>query len=130
LAAEKGVDAIHPGYGFLSENPALARACDRAGIAFVGPSAELLELLGDKTAARKLAERANIPTIPGTQDAISDVVVAAKTAQGIGFPLIIKAAFGGGGRGMRVVIRPEEFEGRFDEAITKRQQLSATVRFF
>jgi pyruvate carboxylase len=116
LAAEKGVDAIHPGYGFLSENPALARACDRAGIAFVGPSAELLELLGDKTAARKLADQAKIPTIPGTQDAISDVAVASETAQGIGFPLIIKAAFGGGGRGMRVVNRPEEFEGRFGEA--------------
>src|ERR1700729_534024 len=68
LAKEKGVDAIHPGYGFLSENPALPRACERAGIPFVGPSAELLELLGDKTAARKLAERAGVPVVPGSDN--------------------------------------------------------------
>ena len=116
IAAERGVDAIHPGYGFLSENPALARACDAAGIAFVGPSARLLDLLGDKTAARKLAEEAKIPTIPGTPDAITDVKVALETGQRIGFPLIIKAAFGGGGRGMRVVERAEDFETRLNEA--------------
>ena len=69
LAAEKGVDAIHPGYGFLSENPALPRACERAGITFVGPSAELLELLGDKTAARRLAQKAGVPVVPGTEAA-------------------------------------------------------------
>src|ERR1017187_3050022 len=68
LAKEKGVDLIHPGYGFLSENPALPRACERAGITFVGPSAELLDLLGDKTAARKLAERAGVPVVPGTDN--------------------------------------------------------------
>src|SRR5450432_2896419 len=67
LAKEKGVDAIHPGYGFLSENPGLPRACERAGIVFVGPSAELLELLGDKTAARRLAQKAGVPVIPGTE---------------------------------------------------------------
>src|SRR5881227_1714504 len=67
LAAEKGVDAIHPGYGFLSENPALARACARAGITFIGPSAALLELLGDKTAARGLAEKAGVRVVPGTE---------------------------------------------------------------
>src|ERR1700694_46859 len=67
LAAEKGVDAIHPGYGFLSENPALPRACERVGITFIGPRAELLELLGDKTAARKLAQKAGIPVVPGTE---------------------------------------------------------------
>jgi pyruvate carboxylase len=72
LAREKGVDAIHPGYGFLAENPALPRACERAGIAFIGPSAELLELLGDKRAARQLARRAGIPTVPGTEDPITD----------------------------------------------------------
>src|ERR1700739_2139297 len=68
LAKEKGVDLIHPGYGFLSENPALPRACERAGITFVGPSAELLELLGDKTAARKLADRAGVRTVPGSDN--------------------------------------------------------------
>src|SRR4030081_827833 len=71
LAAEKGVDAIHPGYGFLSENPALARACAAAGITFIGPGAELLDLLGDKTAARRLAEKAGIPVIPGTENPVT-----------------------------------------------------------
>src|SRR6201989_1948333 len=72
LAVEKEVDAIHPGYGFLSENPELPRACERAGITFVGPSAHLLEMLGDKTAARKLAERAKVPVVPGSREPISD----------------------------------------------------------
>jgi pyruvate carboxylase len=116
LAREKGVDAIHPGYGFLSENPALPRACERAGIAFIGPSAELLELLGDKRAARQLAQRAGIPTVPGTDDPITDPRVAERIARRIGFPLIVKAAFGGGGRGMRVVRGAAEFSERLAEA--------------
>lgn len=116
MAASRGVDAIHPGYGFLSENPALARACDKVGIAFVGPSAEMLELLGDKTAARNLAIRAGIPVIPGTDGAIADAALALETAGSIGFPLIVKAAFGGGGRGMRVVNGPDELPSRLGEA--------------
>src|SRR5689334_13228112 len=100
LAQEKEVDAIHPGYGFLSENPALPRACEKAGITFVGPSAELLELLGDKTAARRLAQKAGIPVVPGTEDPLTDAASIATTAGSIGYPLIVKAAFGGGGRGM------------------------------
>ena len=116
MAAEKGVDAIHPGYGFLSENPALPRACAQHGITFIGPSPDLLEKLGDKTAARSLAEKAGVPVVPGTQHAISDAAKAGKLAASIGFPLIIKAAFGGGGRGMRVVEKPEDFAGKFDEA--------------
>src|SRR3982074_2379022 len=116
LAKEKGVDAIHPGYGFLSENPALPQACERAGIAFVGPSATLLELLGDKTAARKLAEKAGVPVVPGTQKPVSSPERAAKLADKIGFPLIIKAAFGGGGRGMRVVEKASDFASRLEEA--------------
>jgi pyruvate carboxylase len=116
LAKEKEVDAIHPGYGFLSENPALPRACDRAGITFVGPSARLLELLGDKTEARRLAEKAGIPCVPGTHDAITDPKRAVKIAGEIGYPLIIKAAFGGGGRGMRVVEKAADFSGKLEEA--------------
>jgi pyruvate carboxylase len=116
LAKEKGVDAIHPGYGFLSENPALPRACEKAGITFVGPSAELLDVLGDKTAARRLAATAGVPIIPGTEQALTDADDVRRAAQDIGFPLIIKAAFGGGGRGMRVVERPDELLSRFDEA--------------
>ena len=122
LAKEKGVDLIHPGYGFLSENPDLPRACERHGITFVGPSAELLELLGDKTAARKLAERAGVPIVPGTPDPVSDWAEARRAAEKIGFPLIIKAAFGGGGRGMRVVDSPDQFEARLNEA---RQEAAA-----
>ncbi|HYP12651.1 MAG TPA: biotin carboxylase N-terminal domain-containing protein, partial [Bryobacteraceae bacterium] len=116
LAREKQVDAIHPGYGFLSENPALPRACEKAGITFVGPNATLLDTLGDKTAARRIAQQAGIPTIPGTEEPISDPELADETARQIGFPLIIKAAFGGGGRGMRVVERPEDFASKIDEA--------------
>src|SRR5881275_3048986 len=100
LAKEKSVDAIHPGYGFLSENPAFARACEKAGITFVGPTPELLELLGDKTAARRLAGLAGVPTLPGTEDAVKSAAEAHKTAKDIGYPVIVKAAMGGGGRGI------------------------------
>src|SRR3981189_2853316 len=116
LAKERGVDAIHPGYGFLAENPALPRACKAAGITFIGPSAELLDLLGDKTAARRLAQKAGIPRVPGTERAITDSKRAARAAAEIGFPLIIKAAFGGGGRGMRVVEKAADFASRLEEA--------------
>src|SRR5512133_2396926 len=116
LAKEKEVDAIHPGYGFLSENPALARACDKAGITFIGPSAELLDLLGDKTAARRLAHQAGIPVVPGTEEPVADPEQAGRVAREIGFPLIVKAAFGGGGRGMRVVENAADFEARLEEA--------------
>jgi pyruvate carboxylase len=121
LAAEKGVDAIHPGYGFLSENPALPRACERAGITFVGPSADLLDLLGDKTAARGLATKAGVPIVPGTPEPVVDPQQALKEAERIGFPLIIKAAFGGGGRGMRVVNEASELAGRLGEAQAEAQ---------
>jgi pyruvate carboxylase len=116
LAAEKGVDAIHPGYGFLSENSALPRECAKYGITFVGPRPELLDLLGDKTAARRLAQKAGIPVVPGTDEPVTNQEAALQAAARAGFPLIIKAAFGGGGRGMRVVERPEDFLPRLDEA--------------
>ncbi|MFZ9856649.1 MAG: biotin carboxylase N-terminal domain-containing protein, partial [Limisphaerales bacterium] len=116
VARQKGVDAIHPGYGFLSENPEFARACARAGVTFVGPRPELLEMMGDKTAARAVADRLGVPTLPGTKDPISDRSAALKAAKSIGFPLIIKAAFGGGGRGMRVVRKESELSQLLDEA--------------
>jgi pyruvate carboxylase len=115
LAQEKEVDAIHPGYGFLAENPAFARACQKAGITFVGPTPELLELLGDKTAARRLAQKVGVPVVPGTEQAVSPET-AKKIAQKIGFPLIAKAAFGGGGRGMRIIRSLGELESRLQEA--------------
>jgi pyruvate carboxylase len=116
LAREKQIDAIHPGYGFLSENPALPRACERAGITFVGPDARLLELLGDKRSARELAESAGVPVVPGTERPVTTVEAAREMAGEIGFPLIIKAAFGGGGRGMRVVGKAADFAARLEEA--------------
>jgi len=116
LALEKGVSFIHPGYGFLSENPALARACEKAGITFVGPSAAVLEMLGDKTSARHIAQKAGIPVVPGTEEPVTECPDVDWVAAHIGFPLIVKAAFGGGGRGMRVVNRAEDFRERFFEA--------------
>src|SRR3954471_4701487 len=116
VAKEKGVDAIHPGYGFLSENAGFARACQKAGIIFVGPKPELLEMMGDKTAARALAKKINVPVLPGTEEPITDRDEALKTAKAIGFPLIIKAAFGGGGRGMRVVHKAADLVSILDEA--------------
>ena len=116
LAAEKGVDLIHPGYGFLSENPALPRACEKAGITFVGPTPGILEMLGDKTAARRLAQKAGVPVLPGTHHAVTSLKQAEQAAGRIGFPLILKAAFGGGGRGMRIVGAREELAARYTEA--------------
>ena len=116
LAKEKDVDAIHPGYGFLSENAEFAQACAEAGITFVGPRPQLLEMMGDKTAARALAQRIGVPVLPGTEEPISDREVALKLAKQIGFPLIIKAAFGGGGRGMRVVPKAGDLANLLDEA--------------
>ena len=116
VAKEKNVEAIHPGYGFLSENAEFARACERAGIIFVGPRPDLLDMMGDKTAARALAQRIGVPVLPGTKDPIVDREEAIKTAKSIGFPLIIKAAFGGGGRGMRVVQKSSDLANLLDEA--------------
>jgi pyruvate carboxylase len=116
LAKEKGVDAIHPGYGFLSENPALARACEKAGIIFIGPSPALLELLGDKTAARRLAASAGVPVLPGTEKPVKSTSEAQRIAQEIGYPVIVKAAMGGGGRGMRVVHDPAQLDVLLEEA--------------
>jgi len=116
MAKARGVTLIHPGYGFLSENPDFARACAREGITFVGPSPELLEMMGDKTAARELAKTHNVPVLAGTEDAITDPDEAVRIGREIGFPLIIKAAFGGGGRGMRVVKKEDELAALIAEA--------------
>ena len=99
LAKDVGVDAIHPGYGFLSERPELAKACAAAGIKFVGPSVHCLEALGDKTAAREIAVRANVPVLGGTEHSIESQSEAREKATEIGFPVMIKAAAGGGGYG-------------------------------
>ena len=116
LAKSKGADLVHPGYGFLSENAHFARLCADAGLTFVGPRPELLELMGDKVAARKQAQLVGVPTLPGTEQPVSDRDEARAVAQTIGFPLIIKAAAGGGGRGMRVVRDPADLDTLLDQA--------------
>ena len=116
LAKQHGVDAIHPGYGFLSENPALARACSDAGITFVGPSARILEQLGDKTAARDLAQKAQVPVLAGTARAVRHLDDARRAIDKLGYPVILKAAKGGGGRGMRVVADAAALAGALEQA--------------
>ncbi len=119
VARQSGVDAIHPGYGFLAENADFARAAEAEGIRFVGPTAEHLEMFGDKTAAKRLAQSVGVPTIPGTATALDTSASDADIrvlADAIGYPLIIKASFGGGGRGMRVVTRPDDLVGKLSEA--------------
>src|ERR1700675_1857685 len=116
LAKEKEVEAIHPGYGFLSENPEFARACEKVGIKFVGPTPELLELLGDKTAARRLAASAGVAVLPGTAELVKTIAAAHKAADEIGYPVMVKAAMGGGGRGMRVVHDAGELDRLLAEA--------------
>ena len=103
VARDNGCDAIHPGYGFLSENAELARSCAAAGITFIGPPAQALDLFGDKMAAKSLAQDNDIPVVPGTEKAIADLDQAREFADRVGYPIIFKAAAGGGGRGMRVI---------------------------
>ena len=116
VALAEGCDALHPGYGFLSESPALARAATAAGLVFVGPSADALTLFGDKAAARALATERGIPIVPGSDGVVADLETAEEAAAAIGFPVMIKAAAGGGGRGMRRVDEPGAFAGAFDAA--------------
>ncbi len=112
LAKKADVDAIHPGYGFLSENSEFAEKCEAAGIVFIGPTAEMQRALGDKVAARKVAMEAGVPVVPGTEEPIEKEEEALKFAKDYGYPIIVKAAAGGGGRGMRVARnRKELLEG-------------------
>ncbi len=116
LAKEKGVTLVHPGYGFLAENADFARACRAAGLTFIGPDPEMLDAMGDKMSARALARSVDVPTLPGTDEPVADREEARRLATSIGFPLIIKAAFGGGGRGMRVVRKESDLDGLLDQA--------------
>src|SRR5437773_6380536 len=93
IAKDIGADAVHPGYGFLAENANLARACKDNGITFIGPTAELLETFGDKTAAKRLAKKANVPTVPGTEHGVTEPAKVKAAAKHIGYPLILKASF-------------------------------------
>ena len=115
-ARSVGADAIHPGYGFLAENADFADAVIAAGIRFVGPSGSSIRLLGDKVAAREAAKNAGVPTVPGSDGRVTDVKAATRLAEDIGFPVMIKASAGGGGRGIRIVHNADAFEGQFHQA--------------
>ena len=109
-ALRSGADAIHPGYGFLAENAAFARACEDAGIAFIGPRSETIALMGEKTSARRLAVEAGVPVVPGTLAPLPDDEALRREAAAIGFPLMLKAAAGGGGKGLRLVASADDLE--------------------
>jgi acetyl-CoA carboxylase, biotin carboxylase subunit len=113
VAKKAGVDAIHPGYGFLSENPVFVRACKEAGIIFIGPTPENMEAMGDKLSAKALMKKAGVPLVPGSEGGVESVEDAQKIAKEIGYPVIIKATAGGGGKGMRVVRADSELESAF-----------------
>jgi acetyl-CoA carboxylase, biotin carboxylase subunit len=119
VAKSLGADAIHPGYGFLSENAAFARKVEEAGLIFIGPSAHAIEVMGSKLAAKAAVSKYDIPMVPGTEEAITDIEAAKKTAQEIGYPIMIKASAGGGGKGMRIVEQPEDFEGEMKRAVSE-----------
>lgn len=116
LAKKKKVDAIHPGYGFLSENAEFARKCEENGITFIGPDSSIMEKLGDKINSKIVAHEANVPTIPGVEKALKTVKEAKAVAEKIGYPVMVKASNGGGGRGMRIVRRVEDLEIEFENA--------------
>ncbi|MFR5700971.1 MAG: pyruvate carboxylase [Eubacterium ramulus] len=116
IALAANVDAIHPGYGFLSENPDFVDACERNGIVFIGPSSQIMNAMGDKISSKKMAIDAQVPIIPGVDYAIKDIDTATKIAQRAGFPIMLKASNGGGGRGMRIVNTMEDLEKEFNEA--------------
>ena len=116
LAKKKNVDAIHPGYGFLSENAQFAKKCEENGIAFIGPTSKIISSVGDKISSKIVAQAANVPTIPGVEQAIKSDSEAVEFANSCGYPVMLKASAGGGGRGMRIVQNEEELIRNFHEA--------------
>ena len=119
VAKELEVEGIHPGYGFLSENAQFSEDVQKAGITFIGPSASSIEVMGSKLAAKDAVKKYNIPMVPGTDDAVTDINKAKKTAALIGFPILIKASAGGGGKGMRIVKNEQEFEEQMKLAVSE-----------
>lgn len=121
--------AIHPGYGFLAENAAFANLCKKHGIAFIGPSGDLIARMGDKDAARRLMQQSGVPTIPGTE-ILEDAAAAKAAAEKIGYPVMLKASAGGGGKGIRLVRTPEEIEQAFNTASSEAQQAFGDGRMY
>jgi acetyl-CoA carboxylase, biotin carboxylase subunit len=130
VARRAGCDAIHPGYGFLAENPALARACTAAEVTFIGPSAEAMEALGSKTAGRQLARRSDVPTVPGTNDPIEKPDEAHALARSMGFPVLLKAVAGGGGKGMRLVMSSADFASAYRDAASEAMNAFGDPRLY
>jgi acetyl-CoA carboxylase, biotin carboxylase subunit len=130
VAHRVGCDALHPGYGFLAENAALPRACTSAGITFIGPPAEAMETLGSKTSGRQLARRVDVPTVPGANDPMENVSEAQALAQSMGYPVLLKAVAGGGGKGMRLVYSDAEFEAAFRDAASEAKNAFGDDRLY
>jgi acetyl-CoA carboxylase, biotin carboxylase subunit len=112
-------DAIHPGYGFLSENASFAEICETSGITFIGPTADMISAMGDKAFAKETMQKSEVPVVPGSNGIVEDKKIAREFADSIGYPVIVKASAGGGGRGMRIVKTSEEFEIQFQTARTE-----------
>ncbi|HRP93152.1 MAG TPA: biotin carboxylase N-terminal domain-containing protein, partial [Ignavibacteriaceae bacterium] len=121
LAKSIGADAIHPGYGFFSENASFIKEVEKSGITFIGPSSKSVKMMGSKTAARTLMSKHNVPVVPGTLESIKDVKEGIKFSEKIGFPILLKASAGGGGKGMRKVSSKDEFKSALES--TKREAL-------
>lgn len=130
IARETGADGIHPGFGFLAENPALVAACEEAGIAFIGPPASAMEVMGDKLASRRAMIEAGVPVVPGTTDPAADVGEALAAAEDIGYPVMLKASAGGGGKGIRVVRAADEMETAFTTASGEAQSAFGDGRMY
>ena len=130
IAKEANVDAIHPGYGFLSENSEFANLCEKNGLIFIGPSAKVMEQMGDKIAARNLMKKAGVPVIPGTDEAIENTEDAIKIANEIGYPIMLKASAGGGGIGMQIVRSDEELASAFESNSKRAEQFFGNGAMF
>ena len=129
-AHQAGADAIHPGYGFLSENAAFAERVQKEGLVWIGPPPSAIALMGDKVAARKLMQTSNVPVVPGSDGPIGDVQSALREAQSAGFPILLKAVAGGGGKGMRLVSSPDEWQTAFEGASREAQKAFGDGRMF
>ncbi|MCW9088463.1 MAG: acetyl-CoA carboxylase biotin carboxylase subunit, partial [Gammaproteobacteria bacterium] len=130
LAVSTGCDALHPGYGFLSENPELAAICKRRGIRFIGPSAEVIQRMGDKTAARAAMIEAGVPVTPGSEGSLRDLEEAVTVAAGIGYPVMLKATSGGGGRGIRRCEDEPDLRKNYERVISEATKAFGSAEVF
>jgi acetyl-CoA carboxylase biotin carboxylase subunit len=130
VAKACGADAIHPGYGFLSEKEHFSKACEDAGLIFLGPGPKAIAAMGDKITARNHAKKANVPMVPGTLEPVADIAAAAKLAKDFGYPVLLKATAGGGGKGMRVVNKEDEFKSAFDMASSEAKKAFGDDRMY